>query len=337
MADGWSKRIGGKAKKKIEIAAWFSSAHLYRPRVLASTGRFIAGEEAVPSNHPFLTQIWRGVRMGLLGCPSKGRIGATQFNMGATGVRDVSRGNKLPRKIAIPIGLLGVLTALSTGAQLAFLVYTRDETLFDLHSMLMVLFVLTCGLFLTGFVLWRNLRRPRMLRLRFGLRTLLILSAVAPILCYVGWRQYARWQLGKAREVYEECRATITPGVLSEVAMSDEMARQLSDVRESWRQTYCELNGPYSQALDGLQRAPTVSHLVDFITYRMPPFPMESPQESLHPVAVAAFQVYLLPCTMDACIHVSEDGSVAMIRSAPTLISLFEDTPNGMRETIWQK
>ena len=54
MADGWSRRIGGKAKEKIEIAAWLSSAHIHRPRMLVSTGRFIAGEEAVPSIHRFL-------------------------------------------------------------------------------------------------------------------------------------------------------------------------------------------------------------------------------------------------------------------------------------------
>jgi hypothetical protein len=188
------------------------------------------------------------------------------------------------------------------------------------------------GVFVTWYVLRRNVGFVRAFRFRFGLRTLLALMMVIPPAVFVGWRLTV---LLPARRSYEERRVEIAPAVLTEMPMDAATERLLADVRDNWMQWSNELDGAYAQALKGIGLSPSVSNLVDLLTYRMPPFSLVSPKRNYGPDAIGTIQAYVLPISMDGYIHVSRDRCVALIRVQPNEVILFENDAQGMRETDW--
>jgi hypothetical protein len=134
---------------------------------------------------------------------------------------------------------------------------------------------------------------------------------------------------------YDENRAVIAAGVLTEKPMQAATEELLDEVRTNWERRTSELNGPYADSLTVIRRTPCVSDLVDVLTYRLPPFSLISPMRNLHSSTIGVIQAQLLPVCVDKRIHVSEDRNLAMIRVGTGVVFLFEDESEGMRETVW--
>lgn len=50
------------------------------------------------------------------------------------------------------------------------------------------------------------------------------------------------------------------------------------------------------------------------------------------PEAITPFQTALIPMSTDKLIHVSDDRQVALIRHSPTIVSVFQNEEDGLRE-----
>ncbi len=239
---------------------------------------------------------------------------------------------RVPKKLAIPIIFLGVVSTLPSGIGLILAMSTRDETLFNTRTMGALSAIFLSGVFVTWYVLRRNVGFVRALRFRFGLRTLLAFMLVIPPAVFVGWRLTV---LLPAQRRYEEARAELTVAVLTEMPMDAATERLLADVRDSWTQHSNELDGAYAQSLKTINRSASVSTLVDLLTYRMPPFSLLSPKRNYEPVVIGTIQAVVLPTSVDGHIYVSEDRNRALIRVKPNVVFLFENDAQGMRETDW--
>lgn len=238
---------------------------------------------------------------------------------------------RVPRKLAIPVIFFGAVALLPSGFGLVIAICTRDETFFNVRSIVALSLTFIAGLFVIWWVLRRNVGFVRALRFRFSLRTLLVVALVVPPVIFVGWRLIV---ILPVRRAYEECRTELT-GAITEISMDAATERFLADVRENWTERSNELNGIYGQALQALDRSPSVQNLVDFLTYQMPPFSLVAPQRNYRPAVIGMFQAQILPRSEDGYIHVSEDRSVALIRVHPKEVFLFENEAPGMRETVW--
>ena len=238
----------------------------------------------------------------------------------------------VPKALAIPVILFGVVSSLATSIALVMAVSTRDDVLFNVRSMAALSLTFLSGVFVTWYVLRRNVGFVGAIRFRFSLRTLLVVMMVIPPAACVGWRLTV---LLPAKRSYEEVRAEIAACVLTEMPMDAATERLLADVRDNWTQHSNELDGAYARALKTINRSASVSNLVDVLTYRMPLFSLLSPERNYEPAVIGTIQAVLLPTSVDGHIYVSEDRNRALIRVQPHVVFLFENDAQGMRETDW--
>ena len=117
--------------------------------------------------------------------------------------------------------------------------------------------------------------------------------------------------------------------------MNAETEKLLAEVRGSWTETDNDLEGPTAQALKMIGRKPCVSNAVKLYTYHMPDFSILLPRRNYLPSVIGTIQARILPVTTDRSIHVSEDGSVALIHVSPVTVFLLEDDDQGMREIVY--
>jgi len=187
-------------------------------------------------------------------------------------------------------------------------------------------------------IVWLLMRQSilwtRNLRWRFSLRTMLVVVAIAPFAVYVGWLLVV---IRPIKAKYERARSEISPVVLNAVPMNAGTERLLADVRGSWTETDNDLAGPTAQALKMIGRKPCVSNAVKLYTYHMPDFSILLPRQNYLPSVIGTIQAQILPVTTDRSIHVSEDGSIALIHVSPVTVFLFEDHDQGMREIVYMK
>jgi len=137
----------------------------------------------------------------------------------------------------------------------------------------------------------------------------------------------------RVKQKYDKARIELADHVLSAVPMDAETKALLTEVRTSWVERSSEVGGPHSDALKTIGLEPSVSNVIELLTYRMPAYSLLSFGRNRRPMQIGTIQAILLPISIDKSIHVSDDRHVALIRLHPTIVYVFEDDAGGLRET----
>ena len=158
-----------------------------------------------------------------------------------------------------------------------------------------------------------------------------LIPIIAVFAAVIGLAAYLVVSLG-AKNKYDKTRTELADHVLSEAPMDAETKALLTEVRTSWIETTNEIGGPHTGALKTLGWEPSVSSLIDLMTYRMPEYSLLALGRNRRPMQIGTVQAVLIPISTDKSIHVSDDRQVALIRHSPTMVSVFQNEEDGLRE-----
>lgn len=110
---------------------------------------------------------------------------------------------------------------------------------------------------------------------------------------------------------------------------------RLEDIEARWTCKNIEINGPHALAMRTLGLEPSVTNLVNLLTLRIPPYDWLRPKENKRNLEVALVQTTILPISVDQSIHLSGDGSIALIEHPKGVVSIFRETEEGFQEALW--
>ena len=162
-----------------------------------------------------------------------------------------------------------------------------------------------------------------------------LIPIIAVLAAVIGLVAYLVVSLGSKKK-YDKARTELAVHILSEAPMDAEIKALLTEVRTSWIETSNEVGGPHADALKTLGLEPSVSNVVDLLTYRLPEYSLLSLGRNRRPMQIGAIQAVLIPISMDKSIHVSDDRQVALIRLRPTIVYVFQNEAGGLRETQYR-
>ena len=164
-----------------------------------------------------------------------------------------------------------------------------------------------------------------------------LIPIIAVLVVAIGIAAYLAVSLHIKRK-YDKARIELADHVLSAVPMDAETKVLLTEVRTGWVEKNNEVGGPHSDALKTIGLEPSVSNVIELLTYRMPEYSLLSLRRNSRPMQIGAIQAVLLPISIDKSIHVSDDRHVALIRIHPAIVYVFTDEAGGLRETqYWLK
>ena len=162
-----------------------------------------------------------------------------------------------------------------------------------------------------------------------------LIPIIAVFAAVIGLAAYLVVSLS-SKQKYDKARTELAVHILSEVPMDAEIKALLAEVRTSWIETSNEVGGPHADALKTLGLEPSVSNVVDLLTYRMPEYSLLLLGRHRRPMQIGTIQVVLIRISTDKSIHVSDDRQVALIRLRPTMVCVFQDEAGGLRETLYR-
>lgn len=139
----------------------------------------------------------------------------------------------------------------------------------------------------------------------------------------------------RAKQKYDKMRNELSHLSCSVVAMDAETTALLAEVREKWRQSHSQMDGPHSDALKTLGLDPSVSNLAHVFTYRLPRYSLLSIGNNKKSATMALVQGLLMPDAIDDSIHVSADGHLALIQVHKNCVLVFADESSGLREEMY--
>jgi len=90
----------------------------------------------------------------------------------------------------------------------------------------------------------------------------------------------------------------------------------------------------HADALKSLGKKPTVKNVVELFKIKMQPYAWLDWQRNRQNLNTAAVQATFAPITIDGSIHVSADGSTAIIFVRDGIVFVFKDTPEGLLDEI---
>ena len=137
----------------------------------------------------------------------------------------------------------------------------------------------------------------------------------------------------RAKPKYDEVRSSLElDQPFAVVEMNEETVNLFDEVHSSWDAQYSVVDGPHTDALNTLGLTPSVSNVISLYTYQLPEYSWLSPEQNKAALRFAAVYAVILPATMDQSIHVSPDRQSALIRRSPSLVDVFTDESDGLRE-----
>lgn len=160
-------------------------------------------------------------------------------------------------------------------------------------------------------------------------------ATIVVFLLIIGLAAYLIVSLG-VKNKYEETRTELAAYALTETPMDEEIRALLSEARTSWIETHNKLGGPHADAVKTLGWEPSISSLIDLMTYRMPEYSLLSLGPNKRPLQIGMLQAVLLPISMDHSIHVSDDRQLALIRLSPNIVCVFQNEEGGLHETRYR-
>jgi hypothetical protein len=140
-----------------------------------------------------------------------------------------------------------------------------------------------------------------------------------------------------AKKKFDKARNEINTGILTREIMDAQTRELLTIVRKDWTKHTSEVNGAHSVALKLAGIRPTVSNLVDLFSSRVPEYSFFSLSKNKESAIIAPILAMLLPITVDGTIHVSSDGSLALIQNSANTVHVFTDESEGLREEWYRR
>ena len=139
----------------------------------------------------------------------------------------------------------------------------------------------------------------------------------------------------RAKRKYDELRDRLAQCSYSLVKMDSDTTALLAEACADWTEAYSHVGGPHSDALKTVGLRPSVSNLTHVFTHRLPEYSFLSPNQNKKSVVMGAIQSLLFSVTIDDAIHLSGDGSIALIRCQTNLVLVFADEESGLRESMY--
>jgi hypothetical protein len=161
-----------------------------------------------------------------------------------------------------------------------------------------------------------------------------LVSALIIIAFAVGIGVWLSFSL-RAKQKYDAVRSELGKHLFSVIKMDADTSVLLADVRADWVESHSQIDGPSSDAIRTVGLTPSVSNLVEVFTYEMPTFSLLSLGRNKKPVVMGMLQSMILPVSIDASIHLSNDGHLALIRCRTNVVYVFSDEETGLRESMY--
>jgi len=141
-----------------------------------------------------------------------------------------------------------------------------------------------------------------------------------------------------AKVKYDRARQSLLAGQpepYKVVQMTPEMSSLLDEIKKDWVKQYSETDGPYADTLRLVGLEPTVENLIYLLNYEMPDYSFFYLWRNKKALIMGQGKALLLPISIDAAIHVTENESTAMIRATKTAVQIFSDTVGGLKESMY--
>ena len=161
-----------------------------------------------------------------------------------------------------------------------------------------------------------------------------LISLVLIVLVIAGAAAWMVLNLRTKRK-YDEVRDKLAQCSYSLVMMDGDTTALLAEARADWTEGFSHVRGPHSDALKTLGLRPSVSNLTHVFTHRLPQYSFFSPDQNKKAVVMGAIQSLLFPKTIEDAIHLSGEGSIALIRCQTNLVFVFADEEPGLRESMY--
>jgi|TARA_B100001093_G_scaffold341422_1_gene326148 hypothetical protein len=160
------------------------------------------------------------------------------------------------------------------------------------------------------------------------------ISIIVIVLIVLGTDAWLTLNL-RAKQKYDKMRNELSQLSYSAVTMDADTTSLLTEVREKWRRSHSQMDGPHSDALKTLELDPSVSSLAHVFTYRLPRYSLLSIEKNKKSATMALVQGLLMPVAIDESIHVSANGHLALIQIHPNCVLVFADENSGLREEMY--
>ena len=167
----------------------------------------------------------------------------------------------------------------------------------------------------------------------FGAPMRILLRLIFIVLVVVGACVLLTLNL-RAKLDYEKTRAELNAHAYTAVQIDADDDALLARIRADWQSSNI-IRGFSSDALEALEKHPSVSNLVDVVTYRLPEYAFVSPSRNTEPLVMATILPVIRLKSIDQLIYVSDDRHPAFIRCLPTAVMVYTDEEAGLRETLY--
>ncbi|MHB1037338.1 MAG: hypothetical protein ACYC35_22655 [Pirellulales bacterium] len=160
-----------------------------------------------------------------------------------------------------------------------------------------------------------------------------IVALLGGIACVGAWMVISV----RANSKYDILRAEASAHMHTAAPMTPAADALIAEVKSRWVKVFSEVNGPTSYSLKTVELSPSVPHVVELFTYRMPEYsylPWSSRKNERAALKGLIQAIVLADCTGEP-LYVSNNGDEAFIRCNEKVALLFSEDPSGLRETIY--